>query len=129
MYYIRDTLGERLKELKLVDIPKKYRIYKSPEISKYSGFNETDFFISMLKTVEIPMNLNFRSLKNIDIKITNCNIKLEKDNIYIFELKVSIDNLLEKISEVEEHQGAHNAGVGDASQRRRHRGFPEGSLR
>ena len=104
MYYIRDTLGERLKELKLVDIPKKYRIYKSPEISLYSGFNETDFFISMLKTVEIPMNLNFRSLKNIDVKITNCNIKLEKDNIYIFELKVSIDNLLEKISEVEEHQ-------------------------
>ena len=104
MYYIRDTLGERLKKLKLVDIPKKYRIYKSPEISLYSGFNETDFFISMLKTVEIPMNLNFRSLKNIDVKITNCNIKLEKDNIYIFELKVSIDNLLKKISEVEEHQ-------------------------
>ena len=51
MYYIRDTLGERLKELKLVDIPKKYRLYKSPEISLYSGFNETDFFISMLKTV------------------------------------------------------------------------------
>ena len=104
MYYIRDRLGAELKKLKLVEIPKGYHIYKSPKISKFSGFHETDFLISMLKTVHIPMNFNFRSLKNEDITITNCNITLEKDNIYIFELKVSIYGLLKDLPKVEKVQ-------------------------
>ena len=86
MYYIKDELGEKLKWLNLVNIPGKYKIYKSPKISKYEGYNETDFFILMLKTVEIPTNYNFKNIKIKDLKINNenNNIILQENMIYIY---------------------------------------------
>ena len=96
MYYIKDELGKKLKELNLVEIPKNYEIYKSPKVSLFQGFNETDFFILMLKTVEIQTNYNFKNIKvkNLKINKENNNIILEEKMIYIFEIKVSIDTII-----------------------------------
>ena len=106
MYYIKDELGEKLKGLNLVNIPGKYKIYKSPEISKYEGYNETDFFILMLKTVEIPTNYNFKNIKIKDLKINNenNNIILQENMIYIFEIKVSLDTFIKKMKDIVKDQ-------------------------
>ena len=106
MYYIKDELGEKLKGLNLVNIPENYEIYKSPKISKFQGYNETDFFILMLKTVEIPTNYNFKNMKIKDLKINkeNKNIILQENMIYIFEIKVSLDTFIKKMKDIVKDQ-------------------------
>ena len=104
MYYVKNNVAEELIKLKLVKIPKHYNFAGPPETDKYIGYNETDFIISMLKTVKTESNINFREIINHDLKVEKNRIILEKDKSYIFEIKVKINDIIEDLKKIEYHQ-------------------------
>ena len=104
MYYIKNNVAKDLIKLDLVEIPKPYILANPPDKDKYSGYNETDFIIHMLKTVEIESNINFREIVNHELKVEKNKIILEKDKNYIFEIKVQVKDIIEKFKKIEAHQ-------------------------
>lgn len=85
MYYIKKDVALKLVKLNLVKIPESYKIANSLEDGKiYSGFDETDLFISMFKNIEIERNFNFRDILKGDLKVNKKKLFWKKENtIYL----------------------------------------------
>ena len=105
MYYMTKDLADKLKELKLIKLDEGYKIAGTPS-KIYHGFNETDFIVSMLNEVKFEPSCNLREIVNHDIKIINKSgeIVLEKDNIYVFEIKILIQDIIDKLNDIEKRQ-------------------------
>ena len=104
MYYIENDAAQKLVDLKLVEIPKKYKLNNSINKAKYSGYNERDLIISMLQTVKIELNINFRKIISHGLKVNYNKLHLEKDTTYVFEIKVQISDILNEIEKIENKQ-------------------------
>ena len=105
MYYMTKDLADKLKELELIKLDEGYKIAGVPS-KKYHGFNETDFIVSMLNEVKFEPSCNLREIVNHDIKIINKSgeIVLEKDNIYVFEIKILIHDIIDNLNDIEKKQ-------------------------
>ena len=104
IYYFKKDGAKKLVDLELVEIPKYHKLNDSKNNDKYSGYNERDFIISMLQTVKIYLNINFREIINHDLKVENINLFLEKDTNYIFEIKVLISDIINDIKNIKNKQ-------------------------
>ena len=104
MYYIENDAAKKLVDSKLVEIPKKYILNDSINKIKYSGYNERDLIISMLQTVKIELNINFRKIISHGLTVKYNKLYLEKGTTYLFEIKVQISDILKDIEKIENKQ-------------------------
>ena len=104
MYYIENDAAKKLVDSKLVEIPKKYILNDSINKIKYSGYNERDLIISMLQTVKIELNINFRKIISRGLTVKYNKLYLEKGTTYLFEIKVQISDILKDIEKIENKQ-------------------------
>ena len=104
MYYVEKKVAKKLVDSGLVEIPKDHELNKSNNSEQYSGYKERALIISMLQTVPIELNINFREIINHDLKVENNRLLFEKDTTYIFEIKVLINDIIRDKERIEDKQ-------------------------
>ena len=104
MYYVEKNAAQKLIDSGLVAIPENHKLNEFNNNEEYSGYNERDLIISMLQTVQIELNINFREILNNGLKVENNSLSLEKDTTYVFEMKVLLNDIIKDIDKIERRQ-------------------------
>ena len=108
MYYLKRELVTKLIEAEVIKCPKSYLFPEDnlkEDGSSFNGYNEVDICFTMKEDAEIQENENFKlfNMHNENKEGKKGDIVFKKDNMYIIEVKLNIDEINRKMVEIKKH--------------------------
>ena len=92
MYYFKPNVIKKLINQRIINEPKNYT-FPDEENNNFEGYNEIDFCLTMHEDSKISENVNFQLILEENTMKQSDNIILQKDTLYFFEIKKSIDKI------------------------------------
>ena len=92
MYYFKPNAIKKIINQRIINEPKNYTFPKE-ENNKFEGYNEIDFCLTMHEDSKISENVNFQLILEENTMKQSDNIILQKDTLYFFEIKKSIEQV------------------------------------